>query len=142
MLQEDVQLVKKIGLDSFRFSISWSRLFPSKTLTLDQSQCSKFIGYWCDLSWVPWHRQWSQLRKNLVHICHIANGTYDLSWILIISMVEFHALNSVALRFDFLVFVHELVNELDHKGASSMLGCGWIPCSQCLFFFVFNFVAY
>ena len=38
-------------------------------------------------------------------------------------MVEFHALNSVALRFDFLVFVHELVNELDHKGASSMLGC-------------------
>ena len=48
-------------------------------------------------------------------------------------MVEFHALNSVALRFDFLVFVHELANELDHKGlgyeldhkgASSMLGCG------------------
>uniref|UniRef100_A0A7N2LC38 Uncharacterized protein n=1 Tax=Quercus lobata TaxID=97700 RepID=A0A7N2LC38_QUELO len=26
--KEDVQLVKKIGLDSFRFSISWSRLFP------------------------------------------------------------------------------------------------------------------
>ncbi|KAK7817043.1 furostanol glycoside 26-o-beta-glucosidase [Quercus suber] len=25
---EDVHLVKKIGLDSFRFSISWSRLFP------------------------------------------------------------------------------------------------------------------
>ncbi|GMY22316.1 vicianin hydrolase-like [Fagus crenata] len=26
--KEDIQLVKKIGLDSFRFSISWSRLLP------------------------------------------------------------------------------------------------------------------
>lgn len=28
--QEDVILMKKVGLDSFRFSISWSRLLPSK----------------------------------------------------------------------------------------------------------------
>ncbi|GMY22312.1 vicianin hydrolase-like [Fagus crenata] len=26
--KEDIQLLKRIGLDSFRFSISWSRLFP------------------------------------------------------------------------------------------------------------------
>ncbi len=33
MSQEDIQLLKRIGLDSFKFSISWSRLFPGKTFT-------------------------------------------------------------------------------------------------------------
>lgn len=31
MLQEDVQLLKKLNMDAFRFSISWSRIFPRKT---------------------------------------------------------------------------------------------------------------
>jgi beta-glucosidase/6-phospho-beta-glucosidase/beta-galactosidase len=30
--QEDVQLLKKIGVDSFKFSISWSRVLPSKIM--------------------------------------------------------------------------------------------------------------
>ena len=29
LLQEDVQLMVDIGLDAYRFSISWSRLIPS-----------------------------------------------------------------------------------------------------------------
>lgn len=28
MLQEDVKLMKKIGLNAYRFSISWSRVLP------------------------------------------------------------------------------------------------------------------
>ncbi|KAF7824494.1 vicianin hydrolase-like [Senna tora] len=28
MMQSDIQLMKEVGLDSFRFSISWSRIFP------------------------------------------------------------------------------------------------------------------
>lgn len=32
MLQEDVQLLKKLNMDAFRFSISWSRIFPRKTI--------------------------------------------------------------------------------------------------------------
>lgn len=27
--QEDVDLMKDIGMDAYRFSISWSRIFPS-----------------------------------------------------------------------------------------------------------------
>lgn len=30
MLQEDIGLMKEIGLDSFRFSISWPRVIPRK----------------------------------------------------------------------------------------------------------------
>jgi len=29
-MQEDVQHLKYMGMDLFRFSISWSRIFPSK----------------------------------------------------------------------------------------------------------------
>lgn len=28
MLQDDVALIKKVGLDSYKFSISWSRILP------------------------------------------------------------------------------------------------------------------
>ncbi|CAN1836738.1 Beta-glucosidase 17 [Linum perenne] len=31
--REDIKLVKKIGLDSFRFSISWSRILPKGTIS-------------------------------------------------------------------------------------------------------------
>ncbi|CAL1403835.1 unnamed protein product [Linum trigynum] len=31
--KEDIQLMKKIGLDSFRFSISWTRIFPNGKLS-------------------------------------------------------------------------------------------------------------
>jgi beta-galactosidase GanA len=30
MLQEDVQRMKEMGMDAFRFSISWSRVLPRK----------------------------------------------------------------------------------------------------------------
>ena len=30
--QEDIALMKEIGLDFFRFSISWPRILPSKTI--------------------------------------------------------------------------------------------------------------
>ena len=32
MLQEDVQRMKEMGMDAFRFSISWSRVLPRKFL--------------------------------------------------------------------------------------------------------------
>ncbi|CAI0427981.1 unnamed protein product [Linum tenue] len=32
-IQEDIKLMKKIGLDSFRFSISWSRILPNGKLS-------------------------------------------------------------------------------------------------------------
>ena len=32
VLQEDVKLMEEIGLDAYRFSISWSRLLPSKVV--------------------------------------------------------------------------------------------------------------
>lgn len=28
-LQEDVGIMKEMGLDAYRFSISWTRIFPS-----------------------------------------------------------------------------------------------------------------
>jgi hypothetical protein len=38
--QEDVNIMKNMGFDAYRFSISWSRIFPSR--------CAPF----CDFSWV------------------------------------------------------------------------------------------
>ena len=32
MLQEDIQLLKFLGMDALRFSISWTRVLPSKKL--------------------------------------------------------------------------------------------------------------
>ena len=32
MIQEDVEIMKKMGLDAYRFSISWPRVLPSKFL--------------------------------------------------------------------------------------------------------------
>ena len=29
--QEDIQLMKDMGMDAYRFSIAWSRIFPSKS---------------------------------------------------------------------------------------------------------------
>ncbi|KAG8363625.1 hypothetical protein BUALT_Bualt19G0041900 [Buddleja alternifolia] len=34
MYKDDVKLMKDIGLDAFRLSISWSRILPSKTVTI------------------------------------------------------------------------------------------------------------
>jgi len=31
ILQEDVQIMKDMNLDAYRFSISWSRILPSKS---------------------------------------------------------------------------------------------------------------
>lgn len=31
-VQEDVQLMKNMGMDAYRFSISWTRIFPSTFL--------------------------------------------------------------------------------------------------------------
>jgi len=31
-LQEDVNIMKEMGLDAYRFSISWTRILPSKSL--------------------------------------------------------------------------------------------------------------
>jgi len=33
LIQEDVKLMKDIGLKAYRFSISWSRLIPSQCAT-------------------------------------------------------------------------------------------------------------
>lgn len=32
LLQDDIKLMKKIGLNSYRFSISWPRILPSKII--------------------------------------------------------------------------------------------------------------
>lgn len=37
MSQEDVKIMKDIGLDSYRFSISWPRILPSKMIQLIRS---------------------------------------------------------------------------------------------------------
>jgi len=34
MIQEDVEIMKDINMDAYRFSISWSRILPSKKLRL------------------------------------------------------------------------------------------------------------
>jgi len=33
-MQEDVQLMANMGLDAYRFSISWSRLIPGKIIKM------------------------------------------------------------------------------------------------------------
>lgn len=38
--QEDIQLMKDMGMDAYRFSISWSRIYPSKFLYIT---CSRSI---------------------------------------------------------------------------------------------------
>lgn len=114
MLQEDVHLVKKIGLDSFRFSISWSRLFPSRTLTLDQSQSSKFIGYWCDLSWVPWHRQWSQIWKKISS--YLSYCKWDIWWHWIMYFLSPEGKVSGGVNPKAVTFYNNLINELISNG--------------------------
>ena len=32
VFQDDIQLMKNMGMDAYRFSISWSRIFPGKFL--------------------------------------------------------------------------------------------------------------
>lgn len=38
-LQEDVQLMADMGLEAYRFSISWSRLIPSN----DSFDCKQYL---------------------------------------------------------------------------------------------------
>ena len=42
--QGDVQLMSDTGLEAYRFSISWSRLLPSKTTLLGTSTTFQFHG--------------------------------------------------------------------------------------------------
>jgi len=42
--QGDVQLMSDTGLEAYRFSISWSRLLPSKTTILGTSTTFQFHG--------------------------------------------------------------------------------------------------
>jgi beta-glucosidase/6-phospho-beta-glucosidase/beta-galactosidase len=42
-LQEDVQIIKKMGFDFYRFSISWPRILPSKKTQLHSSIFEMFI---------------------------------------------------------------------------------------------------
>ncbi|XP_062079576.1 vicianin hydrolase-like [Humulus lupulus] len=46
-VKEDIKLMKKTGLDSFRFSISWSRIFPNGTLKGGVNQLG--VKYYNDL---------------------------------------------------------------------------------------------
>lgn len=43
LLQEDVQLMVETGLDAYRFSISWSRLIPSKYVIFFYVERMKFL---------------------------------------------------------------------------------------------------
>lgn len=38
-LQDDIDLMKDLGMDAYRFSISWSRIFPSKKRNSIESIC-------------------------------------------------------------------------------------------------------
>lgn len=49
MLQEDVQLLKKLNMDAFRFSISWSRIFPRKIIVVSLVNDSFAIIMRCTL---------------------------------------------------------------------------------------------
>ena len=43
--QEDVDLMKDIGVDAYRFSISWSRIFPSMyELNCGQSHLYSYLS--------------------------------------------------------------------------------------------------
>jgi beta-glucosidase/6-phospho-beta-glucosidase/beta-galactosidase len=39
--QEDVRLLKEMGMDAYRFSISWPRILPSKYI----QKLSKYVSY-------------------------------------------------------------------------------------------------
>ena len=42
--QEDIKLMKDMGMDAYRFSISWSRIYPSK-LTAQLPSSSFLVNY-------------------------------------------------------------------------------------------------
>ena len=49
-MQEDVAILKKMGFDAYRFSISWSRVLPSKKINVSNRlkirlKSNIFIGY-------------------------------------------------------------------------------------------------
>ena len=48
-LQEDIQLMAKMGLDAYRFSISWSRLIPGAITLLLQMRYA-YMWQWCKRS--------------------------------------------------------------------------------------------
>ena len=51
ILQEDVQLMEDMGLEAYRFSISWSRLIPSMITWLSLTLTKQKISYfWFFLS--------------------------------------------------------------------------------------------
>ncbi|XP_022893289.1 beta-glucosidase-like [Olea europaea var. sylvestris] len=49
MFKEDVALTKKVGLNSYRFSISWSRILPRGKLIDGKGKSTEGIKYYSDL---------------------------------------------------------------------------------------------
>lgn len=45
LAQEDVGIMEDIGFDAYRFSISWSRMLPSKLYNLSSKKVSYIIIY-------------------------------------------------------------------------------------------------
>jgi len=50
MSQEDVKIMKDMGLDSYRFSISWPRILPSKIFCINHSQYPSTLSSFSSLS--------------------------------------------------------------------------------------------
>lgn len=71
MWQEDVKLMKYLGLDAFRISISWSRVLPRKIpFSLWQYQLYIFLQNYCgnlccSASWSCWNYWWPIVLKLL-----------------------------------------------------------------------------
>ena len=51
ILQEDVQLMEDMGLEAYRFSISWSRLIPSMITWLSLTLTKQKISYFWFFLW-------------------------------------------------------------------------------------------
>lgn len=55
--KEDIDLIKKLNIPNFRFSISWSRILPSGEKTVNQAGIdfyNKIINYCLELNIQPW----------------------------------------------------------------------------------------
>ena len=79
ILQEDVQLMEDMGLEAYRFSISWSRLIPSMikwlSLTLTKQKISYFwfflsrLNFW----WSNFQVEEEQLIQRVCNITTISS---------------------------------------------------------------------
>jgi hypothetical protein len=49
LLQEDVNIMKDIGIDGYRFSISWTRILPSNDLSSDLKQIQPLSKHSTDM---------------------------------------------------------------------------------------------